>query len=398
MAKGFAEIFRNAPGARIAFNLMFKDVKDMKKEIKSLWNMINSILDNPDKTMQNLKNELWTIVLFIIVTVIFGYMSLFYDDEESILIRIAMGYIAILSFLLALLSSFICIFQRNCDKNNIFILKYIIKCEWRVVSTIILPIYAMILIFTNILKLVNLSNIGNSIYNLVLSCQVLAIWMLFSIILLVPFNSICKCAYYIIFFLFYFIAKLLEILATSFQCKNRYYRMKFIGDINKVKALFFAVFAFLRVVTGDLTFGFTFVILISYLYNVLRQLNHFDRQSKYKDFLLETLLKLEQYNNIIITAENNIEDENFFRYITSFKKLYTYMNSVYPEAVKEICLGEIKMYNIENYSKKKSDICTAMKSIESLVLLNETNLKTIKANITETQNLICKCFKIRMYF
>ncbi len=233
--------------------------------------------------------------------------------------------------------------------------------------------------------------------------QILSIWTFFAVILLYSSATEIKLvkykyAYYIVFLIFYIIAKFLEILITTIQCKNSYDRMKFIDDINKIKAIFFAIFIVCRTVFGDLTIGFTFVVLINYSYNIFRQMKHFDRKSKYKDFLLETLLKLEQYSNVIITAENNIEDKNFFRYITSFNKLYTYINSIYPGVVKEISLGEIKIYNIKNNSKKKDNVYKAIESIKSLVTLNETDIETIKINIKETQNLICNCYRIRMYF
>lgn len=377
----------------------------MKKEIKKLWDMIDIVLNNSDKTTQNVKNGLGTILILMPLSAIFGYMSLFYYGKEQILICIVMGYLALNSFLCSLLAIFICLFQKYCDKNNFGVscLKFFVKYTWKALAIIMIPSYTILLICSNILKFINLSNVGNSIDNLILSMQVLSIWTLFAVILLSSSVTeikldIYKYAYYIVFLIFYIIAKFLEVFITTIQCKNSYDRMKFIDDINKIKALFFAIFIVCRTVFGDLTIGFTFVVLINYSYNILKQLNHFDRKSKYKDFLLETLLKLEQYSNVIITAENNIEDENFFRYITSFKKLYTYINSIYPGAVKEISLGEIKMYNIKNNSKKKDAIFTAMKSIESLVTLNETDIETIKINIRETQNLICNCYKIRMYF
>ncbi len=104
------------------------------------------------------------------LSAIFGYMSLFYYCKKHILIRIGIGYVALIFFLCSLLSLFICIFQKYYDKNNFGVscIKLIVKYMWRVFAIVIIPSYTILLICSNILKFINLSNVGNSIDNLIL--------------------------------------------------------------------------------------------------------------------------------------------------------------------------------------------------------------------------------------
>lgn len=378
----------------------------MKNEIKKLWNMINSIFDDSENENQNSKNSMLIIVVFVIFTLFLGGMAFNFYNKGSIVFCIVVGYVGIISLLITLIIPLIFTYRKNNDKKIriISFIKSVICIVWRIFVIAISPSLLLLLLISYFFDFINLKNIGKDVDNLSLSSLLLGIWTLFAIILFSPYeenevgNINLKYIYYTTFFIFYFIAKMLEILSTKLLCKKSYDRMCLMIDINKIKSLFFTIIVFVKAIFGDITIGFAFIILINYSYNILKQINHFDRKSKYKDFLAETLLKLEQYNNIIITAENNIEDEKFFRYITSFKNLYTYMNSIYPGALKEISLGKIKMYNIQNNSKKKDAIFIAMNSIESLVTLNETDIETIKVKIRETQNLICNCYKIRMYF